>query len=225
MITFTLDCGLGWLEDLREEGEIYLDIDVSPVTLQCKNTKRKDNLKKAVRSALSHLDYVLSGDVTFHLTWQLHEQKRLETSSSSDLDNILKPLIDSCCGINGVLIDDNQLDDVHVQWVNYYDYTNDKVIITLNFNPNETVPKAGLVFVEIDKDLYLPITKYETLAERVEAFDYLQTKYLTRKSAIEIEGYSRATRRKNKMQRVFHKGRLCEYTMLNKKDYIEYSSN
>ena len=221
MSEITLDYGLGWLEDLREDGEIYLDIDISPVTLQSKNTQRKEELKKAVRSALSRLNYVLSGDVSFHLTWQLHEQKRLETSNSSDLDNILKPLIDSCCGIDGVLIDDNQLDDVHVQWVNYYDYDNDKVIITLNFNPSETIQKAKLVFVEVDKDLYLPITKHESLAERREAFDLLQAQYLTRKSAIEKEGYLRATRRKNKMQRVFHKGRLCEYTMLNKNKYFE----
>jgi Holliday junction resolvase RusA-like endonuclease len=221
MNTITLDYGLGWLEDLREDGEIYLDIDVSPVTLQSKKTQRKEELKKAVRSALSQLNYVLSGDVSFHLIWQLHEQKRLETSNSSDLDNILKPLIDSCCGINAVLIDDNQLDDVHVQWVNYYDYYKDKIIITLNFNPSETISKEGLVFVEIDKDLYLPITKHENLSERTESFDHLQTQYLTRKSAIEREGYLRATRRKNKMQRVFHKGRLCEYTMLNKSDYLE----
>ncbi|MBB1420135.1 RusA family crossover junction endodeoxyribonuclease [Pseudoalteromonas sp. SG44-1] len=221
MSEITLDYGLGWLEDLREDGEIYLDIDISPVTLQSKNTQRKEELKKAVRSALSRLDYVLTGDVSFHLTWQLHEQKRLETSNSSDLDNILKPLIDSCCGIDCVLVDDNQLDDVHVQWVNYYDYDNDKVIITLNFNPSETIQKAKLVFVEIDKDLYLPITKYESVAERREAFDLLQTQYSARKTEIEKDGYLRATRRKNKMQRVFHKGRLCEYEMLNKNEYFE----
>ncbi|MFS1902820.1 RusA family crossover junction endodeoxyribonuclease [Vibrio lentus] len=221
MRTITLDYGLGWLEDLREDGEIYLDIDISPVTLQSNNTQRKEELKKAVRSALSRLDYVLSGDVSFHLTWQLHEQKRLETSNSSDLDNILKPLIDSCCGIDGVLIDDNQLDDVHVQWVNYYDYENDKVIITLNFNLSETIQKSRLVFVEIDKALYLPITKHDNLDDRRKVFDQLHAQYSTRKSAIEKEGYLRATRRKNKMQRVFHKGRLSDYTMLNKNEYLD----
>lgn len=221
MSTIPLDYGLGWLEDLRENGEIYLDIYISPVTLQSKNTKRKENLKKAVRSGLRHLNYVLSGDVSFHLTWQLHEQKRLETSNSSDLDNILKPLIDSCCGIEGVLIDDNQLDNIHVQWANYHDYDKDKVMITLNFNPSETIPKKRLVFVEIDQDLYLPATKYENLTERRESFELLHAQYLTRKSAIEKEGYLRATRRKNIMQRVFHKGRLCEYTMLNKIEYLE----
>ncbi|QYK07594.1 RusA family crossover junction endodeoxyribonuclease [Shewanella mangrovisoli] len=221
MATFTLDYGLGWLEDLRDEGEIYLDIDISPVSVQSKNAKRKEELVDTIRSAFSHLNYFLSGDVSFHLTWQLNEQTRLETSSSSDLDNILKPLIDSCCGIDGVLIDDNQLDDVHVQWVNYYDNANSKITLTLKFNPNETIPKAGLVFVEIDNDLYLPITKHVNITDRVDAYNHLQTQYLTRKSAIEMEGYLRATRRKNKMQRVFHKGRLSEYTMLKMKDYIE----
>lgn len=221
MNKITLDYSLGWLEDLREDGEICLDIDVSPVSLQSRNSQRKEELTNAIRSALSRLDYVLSGDVSFHFTWQLHEQKRLETSNSSDLDNILKPLIDSCCSINGVLIDDNQLDDIHVQWVNYYDYENDKVIIIFNFNPSEKIAKKGLVFVNIDNDLYLPITKYLNLSERTEAFSHLQTQYSTRKSAIEKEGYLRATRRKNKMQRVFHKSRLSGYTMLNETEYLE----
>jgi Holliday junction resolvase RusA-like endonuclease len=220
MSDIALDNGLGWLEDLREDGEIYIDIDISPITLQSKNTQRREKLQKILKSALSNIDYVLSGDVSFHLTWQLHQQKRLETSNSADLDNILKPLIDSFCGIDGVLIDDNQLDDVHVQWVNYYNYDNDKVIISLKFNPSETIKKSGLVFVEMESNLYLPIFQHVKLDERKEEFDKLEAEYFATKSAIQNVGYLRATRRKNKMQRVFHKGRIAEYEKLSKEEFL-----
>ena len=218
-----LENGLGWLEDHREDGEIYLDIDIAPVSFQSGTSQRKNAVKQAIRSALSKLDYMITGDASFHLTWQLHEQKRLETSKTADLDNILKTLIDGCCGLDGVLIDDNQLDDVHVQWVNYYDYDNDKVIIKINFSPSETIKKNKLSFIEMDKDLYLPISLYEEITKRKSTLSILETQYTTRKDAINNEGYLRATRHKNKMQRVFHKTRLTEYKKLSKLEYINKS--
>lgn len=219
MKTIELEKGLGWLEDIREDGEIYLDIDIAPVTLQSKNHARKQEFKGAIQSALSKLDYMLSGDVTFHLCWQLHEQKRLETSNSADLDNILKPLIDSCCGLNAVLIDDNQLDNICVHWTNYYNYDNDKISLTINFIPSETVAKEQLVFVEFDSNLYLPMTLHENLEKRKEDLEKLNEKYSGRKDAIDTEGYLKATRRKHKMQRVFHGGRIAEYLKLSKDEY------
>jgi Holliday junction resolvase RusA-like endonuclease len=218
--TIELANGLGALENIREDGEIYLDLNIAPVTLQSDNTHRKQELKNAVRAALSHLDYMLSGDATFHVCWQLHEKKRLETSSSADLDNILKPLIDSFCGLDAVLIDDNQLDSIFVGWANYYDYDNDKLIVTINFNPSETISKENLVFVAFDKQLYLPMTLHEDSSKRKEDFSSLEEKYIKRKQDIDNQGYLRATRRKNHMQRVFHKGRLAEFQMLTKDQYL-----
>ena len=162
---------------------------------------------------------MLTGDVSFQLCWQLHEQKRLESSNSADLDNILKPLIDSCCGLNAVLIDDNQLDNICVQWANYYDYDNDKIIVTINFNPSETIPKEKLVFVAFDTHLYLPMTLHDNIPQRIKDITELEGTYSKRQQAVETQGYLRATRRKHQMQRVYHLGRLGDYTKMSKEEY------
>lgn len=212
--------GLGWLEDIKEDGEIHIELYASPVSLQAK-PERKLELKKIIKSVVEKIDYILTGDVSLHLEWSLHEQKRIETSSTADLDNILKPLIDALCGIDGVLIDDNQLDDIHSTWVTHYDYDEEKISITLNFNPSEILNKSDLVFVKMENNIYLPVARHQEKSKRENEFKSLEARYEQRRSDIDALGYHRATRRRNKMQRVFHVGRLIEYTKLSKEEYIE----
>ncbi len=225
MSIIDLDRGLGFMEHDEVNCVLYFNLYVSPVSLQSKNAEAKRKLQSSIREALTRLDFYLIGNVSFHITWNLHEHRRIETDGVSDIDNILKPIIDGFTGYDALLIDDNQIDDVHAQWAHYYDYNDDKFVVTIRYEPGELIPRKALFLLQLEKNLFIPTQLHQDSNERALELERIQSDYQQRKQDISSEGYSRATRRKNRMQRFFHKSRIGhEFSKGNSETYLGYVS-
>ena len=109
-------------ENPPESGEIKFIIDRPPVSLQSKGNRKK-KFKEHVAAKVDTAGFLLSGDVSVRIQWSVHEQKRYETCTSADVDNIVKPLLDAICGPKGILIDDNQVQAVVLQIENRYPHS------------------------------------------------------------------------------------------------------
>lgn len=208
MSIIDLDNDLGFMDHDEENCMLYFNLYLPPISLQSKNKEAKIVLQASIRKALENIDFYLVGDISFHLLWNLHEHRRVETDSAADIDNILKPIIDGFTGFGALLIDDNQIDDVHAQWGHYYDYDNDKFVVTITYEPNQLINRDLLFLLQLEKNIYIPIKRHPDKDSRVAELKDILAAYDKRKTDIQSEGYDRATRRKNRIQRLFHIGRI-----------------
>ncbi|MGI2045648.1 RusA family crossover junction endodeoxyribonuclease [Shewanella oncorhynchi] len=220
-----LDNHLGFMEHVESECEFYFNLNISPVSHQSASTaakERKRELQASIRDALKSINFYIVGDITFYLQWNLHEHKRIETDGAADLDNILKPIIDSFTGFDALIIDDNQIDNIQAQWAHYYDYHNDKFTIIITYERGQLIPKDSLFLLQLEKSIYIPIKIYPDKESRKAELEKIIADYAKRKVAIEEEGYDRGTRRKNRMQRFFHVNRIDkQFKKGNKSEYLE----
>jgi Holliday junction resolvase RusA-like endonuclease len=145
MSIIDLDNGLGFMDHDEENCELYFNLYLPPISHQSKNKEAKQRLQASIRKVLENIDFYLIGDISFHLLWNLHEHRRIETDGAADIDNILKPIIDGFTGFGALIIDDNQIDDVHAQWGHYYDYKNDKFVVTIKYEPNQLINKDSSI--------------------------------------------------------------------------------
>lgn len=225
MSIIDLDNNLGFMEHVESECEFYFNLNISPVSHQSNSTaakERKRELQASIRDVLKGVNFYIVGDITFHLQWNLHEHKRIETDGAADIDNILKPIIDGFTGFDALLIDDNQIDDVQAQWAHYYDYHNDKFTVTITYEPGQLIPKDSLFLLQLDKNIYMPIKVHSDKESRVVELEQVLSAYEKRKEAIESVGYDRATRRKNRMQRFFHVNRIDDnFKKGDQNEYLE----
>ncbi|MDB5336224.1 MAG: hypothetical protein JWN70_1843 [Planctomycetaceae bacterium] len=134
-----------------EFGEIEFTLPVAPVSKQA-SSAAKQRLVAEVRSITKPLEYLLDGEVQ----WHIHERLRWETDASPDVDNILKPLLDGLCGHDGILIDDCQVRSVTASWIGW---TRDdqQLDIRIRLIPGDYLPKAGLSFVRLKDALCFPV--------------------------------------------------------------------
>lgn len=90
---------------------------VPPLSLQASKARKRPYmaaLRKAVKDASS---LVFLGDVKVEIDWYIDQHRRYSTNKVADIDNIVKPLLDSVSGEGGVLIDDGQVQAIDVRWL------------------------------------------------------------------------------------------------------------
>lgn len=211
MSIIELDNNLGFMEHVESECEFYFNLNISPVSHQSTSTaakERKRELQTSIRDVLKNIDFYIVGDITFHLQWNLHEHRRIETDGAADIDNILKPIIDGFTGFDALLIDDNQIDDVQAQWAHSSNYHNDKFTVTIKYESGQLIQKDSLFLLQLDKNIYMPIKNHADKKLKVIELEQIILAYEKRNKAIESDGYDIATRRKNRMQRFFHISRI-----------------
>lgn len=190
-----------------EYGEIVFDVARSPVSLQSKSEKKRI-FKEFVSSIVANAEFLLSGDVKIIVEWRVTEQHRYEHSSAYDVDNIIKPLLDSISGPEGVLVDDNQVQSIECYWTDIYHESDERLIVTIKYVPDEWLPKAGLEFLLFEGNLCLPIWGNMRLEHQKIFIDCYKRGIDFKKSALEsgIDYYQ--AKLAMPIQRVFHKGRL-----------------
>ena len=201
-------------------GNLEFWINKPPVSLQAKSS-RKNELKKHISTIIENAEYYLSGDVKIGIEWHVHEQKRYETDTSADTDNIIKPLLDALCGPSGILIDDNQVQSITCSWVDSYQYQCEKIHITVDFFDDEFIKKDGLIFINIENSLCLPFNdNNDTKVKRIILESW--TKMFEVKNQLlsnDLSYYD--AKGVMPIQRVFHKSRLNGYKIVPIKEKIE----
>ncbi|MBM3713670.1 MAG: RusA family crossover junction endodeoxyribonuclease [Actinobacteria bacterium] len=201
-----------------ENGEIVLHIEKQPVSVNSKNGLRKNDLKVFIKNIVSETEYYLSGDVKIEIEWYVSEQTRYESVSALDVDNIIKPLLDAISGVEGILIDDNQVQNISCSWVDIDPIESEYLIIRIRFIPREHIEKKGIYFIEYNKGFCFPLWENDPIGitkMRIETNE----KLLKYRYELETKGfpYSKA-KHMMPMQRVFHRSRLSEFSIVTLED-------
>lgn len=89
--------------------------EIEPISYS-NNRKNKDDFRKKVHSQIIP-KYVFWSEVHVQITLYLNEQKAEENPQYGDLDNYAKQILDSIKGINGVIIDDCQVQSLGISWI------------------------------------------------------------------------------------------------------------
>ncbi len=105
-----------------------------------------------VRAAMG-VRYVFSGFVQLSILLHLETQLVRESDRYGDLDNYAKSIGDALKGREGILIDDCQVQDLHISWV---DAVTPSFDIRIEGIEEAYVYKEGLCLYEMPDDLYYP---------------------------------------------------------------------
>lgn len=197
-----------------EGGHIVIRLPIEPVSLQA-NRRKKEMVISEIQNITSNFSFILVGDVKINIWWQIHEQKRYESDSSADVDNILKPIIDALSGSKGVLIDDCQVQAVSCYWTDW-DRDEQQITITIKMlDSDEWLLKDGLVFAHMGKGLCYPIILNGQNAQcELDLLENLEYMIVRRDELLSRgSGYYNA-RRIMSVQRVFHISRVQEFDVI-----------
>ncbi|HEX7154047.1 MAG TPA: RusA family crossover junction endodeoxyribonuclease [Thermoanaerobaculia bacterium] len=135
-------------------GELQFEFALAPVSVQSKAAAKK-TLAAAIRASTRQLEYILTGDVSVEVEWLVHARARYESDASPDIDNIIKPLLDSFAGPDGLIIDDCQIRSLGVAWIDWT-RSDEQLRISFRYSPDEWTSRAGLRFVQLSGNLCLP---------------------------------------------------------------------
>lgn len=203
----------------NEWGRLEFEINKAPVSLQANSAKRTE-FKNYIVSLVQNAKYLLSGDVKVFIEWYIHEQKRYETSSSADVDNIIKPLLDALTGPKGIMIDDSQVQTVSCNWIDSYSYDIERIVVNVEYSPDEFLPKEGLVFVKVQEHLYMPFSENIAKDSMISMLDIFEKMFSLRNELIEKSNDYYSANMVMSVQRVFHKGRLGGFSLKTREELL-----
>jgi Holliday junction resolvase RusA-like endonuclease len=202
----------------RPNGDhIVLEFRLAPISQQARS-ETKEAFRQEVRRILRTSQYLLSGDVQIEVEWLVSEQVRYESDRAPDVDNILKPLLDSLAGPDGILIDDNQVQHVSCAWIDWNE-SGEALRVSVRFSPDEWILKHGLVFVQFHRALCLPIPNFETRDQRLGWVEAYKGVLLARTEADRQGLPYNWSRVLMPRQRVFHRTRIAAFPVVSEEDF------
>lgn len=192
-----------------EYGEIEIQVGISPVSIQAKQVK-KNQIVSAIRDVTRSLNYVFLGDLQLEIDWFGAPISRFETDKSPDVDNIVKPIIDALCGLEGLLIDDCQLQAVSTYWM--YEYSGvERFTIRLKYINDQWTFKKDLAFIRVKDALCLPLEmNLPTKALKLMVRGY-RMGFSLRDIFIRLGVHDSYTRAILPTYRVFHRSRIKDF--------------
>ena len=101
------------------------------------STKNRGRFRKAVHEVLRGIDFWLIGEVKVSWVLFLDEEQRRRTDRYADCDNYVKTLNDAIKGPEGIIIDDTQIQALHVSWVDAHD--SEYFELTIEGRPDEVM--------------------------------------------------------------------------------------
>lgn len=146
------------------EKETIQIIGPKPVSFRAKR-EDKELIEKAIKIQAAVIPWLCTEDISIRIEWMINDRERYESDRTPDADNIIKPILDSLCGPDGLIIDDCQVVSLYVNclggWV--HGKNNFELHIELPstgyYKNNACIPKKDIQMVHIGKNLYFPINK------------------------------------------------------------------
>ncbi|MFC8956181.1 RusA family crossover junction endodeoxyribonuclease [Streptomyces sp. NPDC057101] len=139
------------VREFRGHGRVDILSAVDPVSLQAGPVRKagfKDALASAVRTATTG---VFTHDVEVSLVWYIEESRRYQTHLVADIDNVLKPILDAVTGLDGIMIDDNQVQSIRASWMTPGPRAGFELQFTA-LRADDYLSREGLSFVEFGAD-------------------------------------------------------------------------
>lgn len=208
--------GLGSIFASATLGDIELKIDIKPISSQSRGAV-KSPYKKTIQSLTELVPFVITSDVQINVEWFVHEQSRYESDESSDVDNILKPIIDAISGNSGIIVNDCQIQSIMSSWL---DTTgNEYVHIRLKSFDPFAFAKTSLVFIELARNLHFPFDDNLPAEINLSMLEGLLRTFELRSQYIQ-NGYDyHFIQYVMPVQRVFHRTRLADFQRATAQDY------
>lgn len=130
---------------------------VPPLSLQAAAERKRPYMAALREAVFSATSTVMTGDVKIEIDWYIDQHDRYSTNKVADIDNIVKPILDSVSGNGGILIDDGQVQAIDVRWL---DKLNVKEDFRVRFEPlafEGMIARESLGFAEFSSSRCLPI--------------------------------------------------------------------
>jgi Holliday junction resolvase RusA-like endonuclease len=201
------------LSDIEANGpvEVFIEIPHKPPSAQSKG-KKAARIKKIIKDLIDEYKFIFSGDVKIEIDWFVNEQSRYETDKTPDIDNTTKPILDALCGIDGILIDDCQVQTVSSIWLDCY---RDIEKFTIRVKPHffdQKIQKKGLIFIKFSKGLCFPVNFTEFPPEGILLYLNMIEKMISSRKELLDEGLDYYTASQvMPLQRPFHISKIKEF--------------
>jgi len=131
--------------------------------------ERRAEFKAAVQ-ALIEADIFFVDDIKLEITIFLDQQETYETDKNADLDNYAKMIIDCLKGVNGIIVDDTQIQSLHISWIDTVQEPS-FAIEAVTFLPDTTFSKNFKLYEMPDK-LWYPIRHDLTVEKGDESYQF-----------------------------------------------------
>ena len=106
-------------DSMFENSYINFTIYNEPVSLQNKEEKKR-KLKEKIHFITKQCPYIITSHCWIHIEYRCNNIKRIKNLSSYDMDNLIKPILDSLVGIDGIVLDDSLFNSVEINWQDKY---------------------------------------------------------------------------------------------------------
>ncbi len=205
------------LEKPPEYGSLTLEFPLRPISLQG-SSQAKQELMAAIRKSIENYQFFFSGEVKIDVLWLLHPKERYQGIQSPDIDNILKPLIDGLSGIDGILVNDCQVQSVSCSWI---DQLTDKhnLAIELKYSPDDWIKKNNLTWIEISEKLCMPLDTSLPNEVQLVLLETWEQMFSFKSEIVEKTGAWENGQMVMPIQMPFHRARLSEFTLSTIEDY------
>jgi Holliday junction resolvase RusA-like endonuclease len=188
------------------KGDVVIGVPLRPVRFKASRA-RKQELTALIKKHTSKAAFLLTGEVKVDIEWMIHEQDRHESARSPDIDNILKPILDALQGVDGVMFNDAQIQEISCRWI---DWTSreQRLDLRIQYLADEWIRKEGLIFVRMTRTLYMPINRMLPAATLLSVLDIWEKQFDTREELLSTTHDYYEANSVLPIQRPFHVSRV-----------------
>ncbi len=130
------------------DSAVRIEATIDPVSLQTDSGRKKTFQAALAEATKGSTNRIFTGDVKAEITWFVSEERRYSTHIVADVDNIIKPLFDAITGPDGIMIDDNQVQQVGASWLDAEPGDLKFTMVVTALSPDEFIIRKNLTFVD-----------------------------------------------------------------------------
>lgn len=140
-----------WLYEPEANSSVTLRIELSELISLQSSKQRRAVLTDGLRNALRDFRWLALGPIYVNMGWYLDSVARQETDKHADLDNLVKPMLDSLLGIDGLFVDDSQIKSLDVSWIAKNRSIRASILrMEIRFINDYSLLKKDLYFIQYD---------------------------------------------------------------------------
>ena len=152
-----------------QNGSIQFTVYAKPVSLQNK-TSKKLALTNIINETTKKSEYIITDTCWVSIDYYCSHIQRLKNPGAYDIDNIVKPILDSLVGLDGLIIDDAIVDRVTVNWVDTP--TDDHIVVNIEYPMLMFFKKTDLVLIKSKSGWCFPTSSlvYDNATSLIESY-------------------------------------------------------
>jgi len=150
-----------------EHGSIKFAVNAKPVSMQNKGDD-KLRFKNEVQKLTGKSEFIISGTCWVAIDYYCKHINRQKNPGVYDIDNIVKPILDSLVGQNGILLDDVLVDRVTVNWIDTH--LDDYFEVEIEYPDLLYLPKSSLVIYKSKSGWCFPYMSIKSPNSETEKF-------------------------------------------------------